>query len=115
MKKISKEQQRINNKLAKRKEWLLMNEPICVFCLKPVRGNADLAHKIRRSWSSKYYTREELQTMDLNTGLAHRDCHEDFDNYRENAKYYPGIAKILEDIKNIDIDYYQLIKSNFIT
>ena len=56
------------------KEWYWHNWSLCLFCNHDVRKDGDLAHIIRRSASS------ELKTLKLNTGLAHRECHEIFDN-----------------------------------
>lgn len=49
--------------------------------------------------------------MDLNIGLAHRDCHEIFDDMPDQAVYLPGFRRILADIKKIDTDYHNLINN----
>jgi len=111
--KKSVDQQRIDRKLSERKRWLINHEPICIFCLKPAGEGSDLCHKIRRSYSSSMYSREELQTMLLNTGLGHRDCHEIYDDKPSQAKHLPGIAKILREIEIIEPHYYQQIVDKF--
>ncbi len=107
MKLKSSEQAAIDREIDKRKKWLILNEPVCIFCGRPCK-NGDLAHKIRRSWTSRLYTRFELQTMPKNTGLAHRDCHDIFDNDKELSKTLPKYNKILKDIKEIDNEYYNI-------
>jgi len=110
----SSEQARIDRKNTDRKRWLIAHEPLCIFCLKPVSGGeAELCHKIRRSYASSYYTREVIQTMPLNTGLGHHDCHVMFDDNPNQARYMPGIGKILADIERIDIDYYNVIYERY--
>ena len=104
----SPEQARIDRALTKRKKWLIENEPDCIFCNNYVGRFGQLAHKVRRSWASRLRIRFEIQTMPLNTGLAHPSCHEIFDNNKEGAKLLPNYDKILEDIKEIDIEYYRI-------
>lgn len=104
MKQKSPEQSRIDRILAKRKKWLQAHEPICIFCGGHC-PNGELAHKIRRSYS------RELQTSDLNTGLAHNDCHADFDDHLEEAQRLPKFWKVMEDIKIMDQLYYNRILS----
>ena len=115
VKKISTEQARINRKIAERKRWLLIHEPICIFCLKPIYGNGDPCHKIRKSYASSYHTREELHTMPLNIGLGHRDCHIIFDDKPAQARLLPGISKVLSDIEKIDVDYYKRIVDKYLS
>jgi hypothetical protein len=103
----SSEQNRINSALTKRKKYLIDNEPDCIFCNKFVGRYGELAHKVRRSWASKYRTRFELHTMDLNNGLGHHVCHQIFDDNPNEAKKLSNYSKILADIKVIDPDYYQ--------
>lgn len=117
--KTTGEQARINRKCAKRKQWLIENNPICIFCLHLITqrqieyGEVHLCHKIRRSDQSSRYSREELQTMDLNTGLGHPDCHDMYDNDPENAVLLPGFPFIMNDIKKIDINIYDKQKLNY--
>lgn len=108
IRKVSSEQSRINAALNKRKKWLLENEPYCIFCYRSVGAGAELAHKVRRSWASSLYTRFELQTMPKNTGLGHHNCHDIFDNDKEGAKLLPRYNQILEDIKEIEPQYYEI-------
>jgi len=45
--------------------------------------------------------------MDKNTGLWHNLCHDMFDNKPHEAKkYLENFDKILDEIKEIDGDYY---------
>ena len=95
-------QSQIDSALAKIKAWYVENYPLCVFCGHRVR-RGDLAHLIRRSSS------RDLQTHLLNTGLAHRDCHDLFDNDPEQAQYLPRIVEVMYIIYLLDIEYfYQL-------
>ena len=105
--KITKEQAQINRELTKRKKWLIMNEPFCIFCGGWCGNSGQLAHKIRRSYVSSKYTRVQLQTMPENIGLSHHECHYMFDNkHHEAKKYLKNFDKILSEIQKIDEGYY---------
>lgn len=100
-------QTQIDSKLTKIKGWYHINYPLCVFCGHNTRGRGDLAHLIRRSDS------RELQTVKLNTGLAHRDCHDIFDNKPDQAVYLPRILEVLYIIWTLDRQYFYRISGNF--
>ena len=107
IKRKSDKQKQIDREVAKLKLKWYYEKPICIMCLKQVYwGRFDLMHKIRKSETSKIYSKFELQTMKLNTGPSHRKCHTDFDDDKEAAKTYPGFKQIMKDIKEIDIDIY---------
>jgi hypothetical protein len=78
-----------------------------LFCGHSVKKHGDLAHLIRRSASS------ELKTLKLNTGLAHRDCHEIFDNKPSEAIYLPRFYECLFIIWRIDLTYYGQMANNY--
>lgn len=82
------------------KEWYWHNWSLCLFCNHDVRKDGDLAHIIRRSASS------ELKTLKLNTGLAHRECHEIFDNKPAEAIYLPRFYEVMFIIFLLDDQYY---------
>lgn len=88
------------------KDWYEQNYPLCIFCGHLVR-NGDLAHLIRRSYSEKYIL------LKLNTGLAHRDCHEIFDNEPSQALYLPRIIECFYIIWLIDKEYFNMKSSDF--
>jgi hypothetical protein len=73
---------------------------LCLFCNHRVRRDGDLAHLIRRSASIEY------QTLKLNTGLAHRECHEVFDNKPGEAIYLPRFYECMYLIFLIDHQYF---------
>lgn len=110
--KMSKEQAKINLELAKLKKWWIENYPICIFCLhlcteKQINNKeVDLCHKIRRSDTASGYTRFELQTLKLNTGLGHRICHDIFDNNLQEAVKLPGFNQVMNDIFTISPEIY---------
>lgn len=114
----SSKNKRIQSKLARRKKYLLANEPICIFCLHLItpaqirNGEADLCHKIRRSEKSDLYDDYTLQVMDLNTGLGHRECHDIYDNSPEEAVKLPGFEQVLLDIYKIDQHIFNKCISN---
>ena len=118
MRQQSKENSRIQRALDKRKKYLVLNEPICIFCLHLVtrreiaHGEADLCHKIRRSEKSDVHDNFTLQTMDLNNGLGHRDCHHVFDNVPEEAVRLPGFESVMIDVYKIDKKLFCKIVSN---
>ena len=90
----------IESDLQRLKEWYWYNWSLCLFCNHDVRKHGDLAHLIRRSAS------RELQTLKLNTGLAHRECHDIFDNKPREAVYLPRFYECLYLIFLIDNDYF---------
>ena len=102
-------QSQIESRLSVIKAWYKENYPICVFCGHLVREKegGQLAHLIRRSYSKRY------ETLKLNTGLAHHDCHEIFDNDFSGAVHLPRIAEVLYIIWTIDKDYFNLIAPHF--
>lgn len=104
--KKSSEQQKIDRELSKIKKELLRTRPMCIFCLQRVGENCDLAHKIRRSETSNIFTKFELQTHKMNVGLAHRNCHDTFDDDPELAKSLPGYKAVMNDIKQLDPNIY---------
>lgn len=105
--KKSIEQKRIDRELFKLKAWYYNNYPLCIFCGHSVYNKPwDLAHKIRRSWGSSLYTRFELQTMKKNVGPGHRDCHTIFDDKPNEAIYLPLFFNIMEEIKDIEPNYF---------
>jgi hypothetical protein len=106
MKQLSTEQNLINRALTARKKWLIDNEPNCIFCLEFVGECGDLAHKIRRSYASSRFTGFEIQTHKKNVGLAHRLCHDVFDNSIKTAQHLPGFWSVMDDIKELDEQYY---------
>lgn len=99
-------QAQIDRELSKIKSWYKHNWPLCVFCNHYVEGG-QLAHLIRRS-----YTRD-LQTLKLNTGLAHHSCHELFDNNMQQAQYLPRMVEVLYIIWSLDKEYFNQIADHF--
>jgi len=97
----------IEYELSKIKQWYLQNYPLCVFCGHRVRKHGDLAHLIRRSYSM------DMMAMKLNTGLAHRNCHECFDNDPVNAVYLPRILEVLYIIWLLDRQYFSQISESY--
>jgi hypothetical protein len=94
----------IENILNKHKEFWLKHYPLCIFCGHKVRNRGQLAHKIRRSAD------RNLSVMLFNTGLAHHECHEIFDNVPEEAVLLPLFWEVMYDISMIDSNYfYQLM------
>lgn len=107
------EQLRIDRAINKLREWYWVNYPICVLCGHNVYHKPwDMVHKIRRSYRSSIYTRYELQTMKLNVGPGHRECHTIFDTKPKEAVLLPMFNKVMEDIKTIDIDYFRYTMQN---
>lgn len=108
------EQKKIDRELTRIKRHWEANLPICIFCRHYVKpGEGQLAHKIRRSETSTNYSRFELQTMYINTGLAHHDCHEIFDNVPEEAILLPGFPYVMNDIWIIDPLIFNRLMMNF--
>lgn len=98
----------INRELSGIKVWYTENWPLCIFCGHGIKeGEGDLAHLIRRSYS------RDLQTVKLNTGLAHRDCHNIFDNEPDQAVYLPRIVEVLYIIFLLDSTYFNLIAGHY--
>jgi hypothetical protein len=93
-------------KLAAIKKWYVLHYPLCLFCGHVVY-EGDLAHIVRRSYSS------ELLTLKLNTGLAHRDCHELYDNKPRQAQYLPRMPEVLFIAWLICPDYFYMIADKF--
>jgi hypothetical protein len=96
----------IDRDLTKIKRWYELNYPLCVFCGHRVKAG-HLAHLIRRSYDRK------LQSIKLNTGLAHPACHEIFDDHPEQAVYLPRILEVLYIIYRLDERYFKQIRYNF--
>jgi len=87
----------IKNWKSKRKKWLIEKEPYCIFCGHFIGSHGQLAHKIRISESKEY------ECMDLNTGLAHHQCHDIFDNNITDAiEILPLFNDVMMDILLID-------------
>jgi len=99
-------QNQIDSELSKIKGWYKHNYPLCIFCGHRVKGG-QLAHLIRRSYS------RELQAVKLNTGLAHLDCHEIFDDHPVQAVFLPRILEVLYIIWILDEPYFNMIADNF--
>ena len=102
-------QSQIDHKLNQIKTWYWLNWPLCIFCGHLVREKegVQLAHLIRRSYS------RELQTVKLNTGLAHHDCHEIFDDHPDQAIYLPRIVEVLYIIYLLDDNYFNLVAGHY--
>jgi hypothetical protein len=49
----------------------------------------------------------------LNTGLAHHDCHEMFDNNMSQAQYLPRMTEVLYIIRKLDQEYFNQIADHF--
>ena len=99
------ETQKIANYESRRKRWLKENEPRCIFCGEYCPF-ADLAHIIRKSNTSKKYSRLELFTMDKNNGLAHRECHKIWDDHPKLIVTLAKHKECLKAMKEIDKDIY---------
>lgn len=89
-----------------RKKKLKEEDPFCIYCGGYVY-DCDLSHKIRLSETVKY------ECCELNTGLAHRDCHFIFDNEIHKAIHLPRFYEVMSDIKFIDEKIYNKIKLNY--
>jgi hypothetical protein len=100
----SKQQRRIDSKVSKRKIWLKKNFPVCIYCLH-LALEGDASHLIRRSYASELYGREELQTMDINIWLAHRTCHDIFDNSPSEAVRMNNFWGVMQLIRFIEPSY----------
>lgn len=100
-------QSQIDRELSSIKAWYSRNYPLCIFCGHLVRDGGQIAHLIRRSYS------RELQTVKLNTGLAHFECHEIFDDHPDQAVYLPRIVEVLYIIWLLDRQYFNLIASHY--
>jgi len=98
----------IESRLYQIKLWYYQNWPLCLFCNHRVRdGKGQLAHIIRRSYQSSKYSREELQTMKLNTGLAHHACHEIYDNKPKEAVLLPRFLEVQFILWLIDPGFFE--------
>jgi len=104
---MNKNDAHIESKLFEIKKWYQNHFPLCGFCGHLVRGEGDLAHVIRRSYSL------ELQTVKLNTFLSHRECHEIYDNDPSQAIYLPRIVEILYIAYLLDSDYFNLVAGHY--
>ena len=117
---MSKEETRkIVSYEGRRKAKLWAEEPPhCIFCgielSKSVRAYTfiDLAHLIRKSNTSTKWSRLELFTMDENNGLAHRECHEIWDNNPKLIVTLHRHKECLKTIKRIDEDIYNQFMMN---
>ena len=96
----------IESELHRIKEWYVINYPLCLFCGHRVNAG-DLAHLIRKSYSIP------LQTVKLNTGLAHRQCHDLFDNDPAQAIYLPRFIECMYIIWTLDERYFNQISGNY--
>lgn len=96
----------IDRKLAEIKRWYKRNYPLCVFCHHKVK-DGELAHLIRRSYTS------EIMTLKLNTGLAHHDCHEIFDDHPDQAQYLPRMKEVMYIIWLLDQEYFNQIADKY--
>jgi hypothetical protein len=90
----------IESTLQSYKEWYFHNWNLCLFCNHSVKRHGDLAHLIRRSSSIR------LQTLKLNTGLAHRECHNIFDNKPKEAVGLPRFYECMFLIFLMDDQYF---------
>jgi hypothetical protein len=90
----------IESTLQSYKEWYWQNWNLCLFCNHSVKRHGDLAHLIRRSSSIR------LQTLKLNTGLAHRECHDIFDNKPGEAVFLPRFYECMYLIFLMDSQYF---------
>lgn len=103
----------IDSRLDRIKKWYWEFWPLCLFCNHRVKEEeAQLAHIIRKSQHSKIYSREELITMKLNTGLAHHDCHEIADNDPEQAIYLPRFIEVHFLMWLIDPEIFSQVAAN---
>jgi len=93
--------------LAKIKQWYLLHYPLCLFCGHSVRDGGDLAHIIRRSYTM------EIMTLKLNTGLAHRECHETYDNDFEQSQFLPRIKEVMYIAWLLSPDYFNQVADNY--
>jgi hypothetical protein len=96
----------VEQELQKIKRWYYLHYPLCVFCGHKVR-EGDLAHLIRRSHSPG------LKTLKLNTGLAHRECHNIYDNDPGQSQYLPRMPEVLYIIYLLDREYFNQISDNY--
>jgi len=94
-----------------RRKWLKENEPRCIFCGEYCPFG-DLAHIIRKSQTSKKYSRLQLFTMDRNNGLAHRECHKVWDDHPKAIITLHRHRQCLKIMKEIDEDIYNQFKLN---
>lgn len=117
--KKTKKQRKIDSELSKIKKYWIENYPICIFCLQLCtpeqikNGEVELCHKIRRSDAVEGYTRSEIQTLALNTGLGHKACHDTYDNNPKEAMKLPGFPQIMKDIKTISEEAYNRLTLNY--
>lgn len=100
-------QSQIESILQKHKAWYWKHYPLCVFCGHRVRHDGDLAHLIRKSYSIP------LQTVKLNCGIAHRSCHDIFDNDPGQAIYLPRFIECMYIIWMLDEQYFNQISHNY--
>jgi len=108
------DQSRIDSQLSRIKAWYTLHWPLCLFCNHLVKPDeAQLAHIIRRSWASNIYSRYELQTMKLNTGLAHPDCHDIADNKPKEAILLPRFNEVMFLSFLIDPAYFEEQKLSY--
>lgn len=84
MKRISTRQAQRNAALAKIKKT---KPPICLICGRFV-GNEDLMHIFPKSIYPQYYTEP------LNVWIAHRSCHNKFDDSKDFRSYQGHIVNI---------------------
>jgi len=98
-------QSETERKLADIKNWYIKHWPLCVFCNHKIREGGELAHLIRRSESRR------LQAVKLNTGLAHHNCHDIFDNKPGETIFLPRFFEVMFIIYLLDEAYYNRIAS----
>jgi len=112
MKQISHNQAKINRAIRKRTEWLFVNYPLCIFCGHSIGKYADPVHLIRRSNAIPDFDRFQIQTMDLNLWLGHRDCHDIFDNKPEEALLLPQFDLVMALIHQMSPEVYNELTIN---
>jgi lipopolysaccharide biosynthesis protein len=100
-------QSQIDRICAQHKAWYWKNYPVCGYCGHRVRKEGELSHIIRRSYS------RELQTVKLNTCLAHHDCHEIWDDKPDQHIYLPRIVEVLYIIFLLSPEYFHQIAGNY--
>jgi hypothetical protein len=88
------------------KQFFIQEYPLCGYCGHLVKAG-DLSHIIRRSAS------RELQTNKLNLCLAHHDCHQIWDDCRNQADKLPRILEILYCVYLLDEQYFSQISDDF--
>ena len=112
MKQVSRNQAKINRAVSKRTQWLFVNYPLCILCGHLIVKGADPVHLIRRSNAIPDYDRFQIQTLDLNLWLGHRDCHDIFDNKPEEAMLLPQFDLVMALIQQMSPAAYNELNTN---